>query len=406
MDQTAATVGFDEMLPHAAWLRSLARGLLGTGADVDDVVQETLIAGWRRPPLQGNTRGWLSTVLLNRVRAEARRNKAHGRALAVLPEVPAATSPEQVNAQLDLQRRILSVMAELPQEAQQLLFLRYFEELDSPEIGRRLAVPAGTVRWRLKNALADLRSRLDADDGAQPSSWRAVLAPLATSPAAKTPAFPALALSAAVIAVVAIGAVALWLGTKDGVTAPSLPSTLVARTAATSEPAQAQAQASGLTAAAPSPSLTKPVTTATASAGQGNPARVPRFVLAETANDRPSPLLSTPRFDATVTGISEAVRGALPEIKSCYDAWLKVSPKLGGRLQVAFTISPGAGGAEHGHGRISKTRIDNGTVGNAMLEGCVLSVFEDIRFDNPDDEVEVVFPIIMSSSDDGEDGND
>ena len=67
----------------------------------------------------------------------------------------------------------------LAEPYRQTLVLRYFEELSGAEIARRLHVPAGTVRWRLKVALDELRRQLDERHGGRREVWTAALLPLA-----------------------------------------------------------------------------------------------------------------------------------------------------------------------------------------------------------------------------------
>jgi protein-disulfide isomerase len=61
------------------------------------------------------------------------------------------------------------------------LLLHHVEELAPVEIARRLAIPAGTVRWRLKVAHDELRDRLIARSGGDRDAWRLALLPLAKS---------------------------------------------------------------------------------------------------------------------------------------------------------------------------------------------------------------------------------
>jgi len=60
------------------------------------------------------------------------------------------------------------------------LLLHFFEGLTRVEIARRLEIPDGSVRRRLKTALDQLRARLDARDDQPGHGWLASLAPLAT----------------------------------------------------------------------------------------------------------------------------------------------------------------------------------------------------------------------------------
>src|SRR5690349_11498671 len=52
------------LLEHAAWMRSLARSLVGSGADADDVVQAAWLKASKHPPGSVRSpRAWLRTVL-------------------------------------------------------------------------------------------------------------------------------------------------------------------------------------------------------------------------------------------------------------------------------------------------------------------------------------------------------
>jgi hypothetical protein len=88
---------------------------------------------------------------------------------------------------------------------------------------------------------------------------------------------------------------------------------------------------------------------------------------------------------------------AVPEIKKCYEAWLQVNPKLAGTVNISFTVSPSKDAP--GEGRITKSSLADSSLGHVAMEGCVLSVVDDLRFDAPLEETEVRFPIKMSSGD-------
>ena len=69
-DETALT--FDDLLRHEAWLRSLARRLVGD-QDADDVVQETFAAALANRAPIGNPAAWLGRVVHNLARLGRRR---------------------------------------------------------------------------------------------------------------------------------------------------------------------------------------------------------------------------------------------------------------------------------------------------------------------------------------------
>jgi hypothetical protein len=141
----------------------------------------------------------------------------------------------------------------------------------------------------------------------------------------------------------------------------------------------------------------------------GKAGALPSFVAdregraATAAAARPGGDPGTRRFGPDAAGISAALQDALPQVKECYDAWLKVNPSLGGKVVVGFTLSRSKEAPDEG--RISKATIAQSSLGHTAMEGCVLSVVDDLRFDAPADDVEVEFPLVMSARDQPEDGS-
>jgi RNA polymerase sigma factor (sigma-70 family) len=177
----ATTLTVEELMTHAGWLRRMAAGLLGSADGAEDALQETFITALRRPPRPGGSlRAWFATVATNHIRLEARtqrRRLSKAERAAAEPEEGVRT-PEQIVAGIELQRWIATLLLELDGRFREVIYLRYFDDLDSPAIAQRLGISAGTVRWRLKMGLDELRVRLDARDGEGGARWRRALAPL------------------------------------------------------------------------------------------------------------------------------------------------------------------------------------------------------------------------------------
>jgi RNA polymerase sigma-70 factor (ECF subfamily) len=201
----------EDLLAQTGWTRRLAQALVGDEDAADDLVQETLVAGWRsRPRGDRSLRPWLRGVLLNLVRTRARagRRRAHWEAAAGAEGVDRTSDAEQLLAAAELQRMVVGLLLALDEPFRQTLLLRFFEGRSSREIGAAMAVSPATARWRLKVGLEQLRAALDArNDGDRPR-WQRALVPLARLP---LPAAPALGLGAvglaAGLALVAAGAV-------------------------------------------------------------------------------------------------------------------------------------------------------------------------------------------------------
>lgn len=176
-------------MAYAGWARALARRLVGDPDMADDLVQETLVASWKHPPsLDAPLRPWLATVIRNlartRHRGAARAERRKGAAEEIRP--PAASpSPEEALAALEAQRRLSEAVGKLSEPYRHTVILRYVEELSSAEIARAQGIPEGTVRWRLKTGLDQLRQSYLEEAG---PDWRRALVPLAgAAPAAAPP---------------------------------------------------------------------------------------------------------------------------------------------------------------------------------------------------------------------------
>jgi RNA polymerase sigma-70 factor (ECF subfamily) len=152
------------LLAEAGWVRRLAARLVRDGS-ADDVVQEAWVRALKqRPDHEGGLGGWLAEVVRRlshtRTRSDARR---HDREVAV--EVPRATpGADEMLERAELLRLLTQRVAELDEPYRSTVLLRYYEGLTSQQIAERQGVSDGTVRWRLKHALAELRTRLDGNN--------------------------------------------------------------------------------------------------------------------------------------------------------------------------------------------------------------------------------------------------
>ena len=171
-----------ELLAHADWLRRLARHVV-RGGEGEDVVQETWVAALRAPPRgAGAVRPWLAEVLRNFARRALRNDRAR-RAREERLEMPAPpATPETLVERAQAQRLLALLVVSLDEPFRSTVLLRYFEGLSAAEIARTQSVPAGTVRWRLKEGLARLRAALDQRHGGDRRAWMLLLSPMAGRP--------------------------------------------------------------------------------------------------------------------------------------------------------------------------------------------------------------------------------
>jgi RNA polymerase sigma-70 factor (ECF subfamily) len=199
-----------ELLVHAGWVRRLARQLT-SDAEVDDAVQETWIAALRSPPdRRGETRGWLGRVVGNVVRTQRRGRSRRTRRewVAAGEDGRTVATPLEVVVDAELHSMLAALVNALPDPVRETVILRFFDGLSAAEIARRTNVPAGTVRWRLKQGLDRLRAALDERHGGDRAAWCAALSPLGGSaPGTRGPRWLAMPVAAAVVVVVTAVAV-------------------------------------------------------------------------------------------------------------------------------------------------------------------------------------------------------
>ncbi len=161
------------LVPHM--LRA-AVALLGP-VDGEDATQEAITRAWQaRAALrdQDALRPWLLRITVNVCRQWHRgRFGTHRRLTEPLPEASreedagvlallgADPGTSDAAAALDLRQAVNA----LPDELRLVVVLRFYGGMDATEIGAAIGIPAGTVRTRLKRALAALRA--DLHDGYQ-----------------------------------------------------------------------------------------------------------------------------------------------------------------------------------------------------------------------------------------------
>src|SRR5262245_59055539 len=176
MRMALGTITMGQLVGETVWLRRLATSLVKDQAD--DVVHDTLIIAQQHAPADRPLRPWLARVLVNRVRMIARgssRRRKREEALGELATAP--VGPDEIVDRIKLQRLLAGCVLDLAQPLRDVLLLHYYEGLTSYEIGNRLGIADGTVRWRLKQAIDELRQRLD--DRAPNRAWLAPMAGLA-----------------------------------------------------------------------------------------------------------------------------------------------------------------------------------------------------------------------------------
>lgn len=141
----------EELWPR---LVALARGVLGTDADAEDVAQDALIHAWkrlwtlRRPE---SFEPWMRRIVARRSLTRARRRKT-----TVEPADAGAADPS-ASDRVDAVR----LLATLAPRQRAALYLTWIEGCTDREAGRLLGLKAATVRVHRFRGLARLRRQVE-----------------------------------------------------------------------------------------------------------------------------------------------------------------------------------------------------------------------------------------------------
>lgn len=135
----------------------------------EDLAQETMLSVWRKAelfdPAKAEAATWIFTIARN-LRIDALRRERHpevsDEALAELedesPRADARLAGEQ------RRKRLQQAISGLSPEQAEVVRLSFFADLAHPAIAARLKLPLGTVKSRLRLALARIRKALGEDE--------------------------------------------------------------------------------------------------------------------------------------------------------------------------------------------------------------------------------------------------
>ena len=144
-----------------AWM--LRAGMSPTAAD--ELAQETMLVVWRKARLFDPSRAgpstWIFTIARN-LRVDTLRREPHPSDL--MPD-PSAEPDEPVQADAAIattqqEARIRAALSLLPPEQAEVIHKAFFEDKVHTEIEKELGIPLGTVKSRLRLAMARLRAAL------------------------------------------------------------------------------------------------------------------------------------------------------------------------------------------------------------------------------------------------------
>jgi RNA polymerase sigma-70 factor, ECF subfamily len=157
---------FEQMLlPHLDAAYNLARWLMRSRADADDVVQESYLRALRfyQGFRGGDSRAWLLKIVRNICYSWVRRNRSGAdeefdETVHTKDEVHADAESKMVSRTES--ERVSRALEALPETFREVLVLREIEGLSYKEIADVTGVPMGTVMSSLSRARQKLREQL------------------------------------------------------------------------------------------------------------------------------------------------------------------------------------------------------------------------------------------------------
>lgn len=167
MHGDSRTARFEQtFLPHLDAAHNLARWLLRSAQDAEDVVQEAYLRAFEAyDSFRGQSaKGWLLAIVRNACFTRLRRAVAAGEAAEFDEQIhspeEAAGDPETLAIEESGSRVLLAALEALPEEFREAIVMRELEELSYKEIASITGVPIGTVMSRLARARERLRCEL------------------------------------------------------------------------------------------------------------------------------------------------------------------------------------------------------------------------------------------------------
>ncbi|MFT7583354.1 MAG: RNA polymerase sigma-70 factor (ECF subfamily) [Myxococcota bacterium] len=157
---------------YAPLMLAVGMKILRDRSEAEDVMHDVFVEAWRRAgdynPGRGSVRTWL--LLRMRCRALDRvRSASYARRASIDEDTDAkledafqrfgrriTVEPDAAVDSARLQKKVI----ELPEGQRQVLELGYFQGLSSSEIASELGIPIGTVKSRVRLALAVLRKSM------------------------------------------------------------------------------------------------------------------------------------------------------------------------------------------------------------------------------------------------------
>jgi len=133
-----------------------------------DAVQDAFVAMWSSratyEPARGSVAGWAMSIVRHRAIFLARHRSVAARRNQGAAQLDDQAAPDDVPTDFVAHaetEQLAGLLARLPPAQREVIQLGFFDGLTHQEIARRLALPPGTVKGRMRLGLKKLRSELD-----------------------------------------------------------------------------------------------------------------------------------------------------------------------------------------------------------------------------------------------------
>jgi RNA polymerase sigma-70 factor (ECF subfamily) len=132
----------------------------------EDLVQEAMIAVWKKAglyePTKGSVTTWVFTIARN-LRIDRIRRDVHMpmTELGDYDEPSDAPEGEELLGRKQEDGLVAKALKNIPDEQRQVLILSFVEDMPQSEIATKLAIPLGTVKSRMRLAYGHLRRILE-----------------------------------------------------------------------------------------------------------------------------------------------------------------------------------------------------------------------------------------------------
>jgi RNA polymerase sigma-70 factor, ECF subfamily len=162
-DRGAFALLFDHFGPR---VKSFMMRKGASAEQAEDLVQETMIAVWSKAQLFSADRGTVSTWIFTIAR-NLRIDRLRRERTSMFTDLEDFDAPSgEISAEDALGRfqedgLVAKALAQIPEEQRRLLILSYVDDIPQSEIAKKLQIPLGTVKSRMRLAYRRLQKLLE-----------------------------------------------------------------------------------------------------------------------------------------------------------------------------------------------------------------------------------------------------